>query len=816
MSGLMPLCEDVFMSQVDFDGEKESASSPRFSGRWSAFHKSVDWPKREGNWVKRFLNILERLSLALEKPVERIVRNPHLNPLYHTGTITVFLLIFISITGVYLLMFYQFGFNVSYLAVSNVQKSPVGHIIRAAHRYASDLAIIMALLHAWRMFFMDRFRGPRWLAWVTGVFMAVAIWFTGMTGYWMVADVRAQAINQVFVDLIGRLPNGDAIILNHLTPIGESSGWILFVTLFFIHIALPVLLILFIWLHIKRLHRGKILPPRYWIWLSLGFTAVAAILIPVGMLPKHNIVQLPGRLNIDLWYLAALPAALHWNPTLFWTLNFVLFALIAAIPWLLGNLVRPKLEPIKVHDDACIGCTLCAKDCPYNALSMVERTDGKPHKYVAVVDPKLCVSCGVCIGSCPTDALTLGDQPVEAVWMDTVARASQGGEKPVKVVFACERHVFHGAKDILFDKEHPGSLDTDDQHIEVVPLTCAAMAHPDLVARALRAGASEVQVIGCPPEDCANREGNVWEELRLERERQPKLRRKFAGAPISMDWVPPNDFRRALSATEHQTEATSYRFSLKQLSLGAMLPALVLFAVFMAVTAGLSLIPYTAFGENQAAVEIQMKHRSGVPIWTGERKEVGPEALNLAGAVAPHLIVEIDGEIKVDKVYPQGGDEMLAYAYEMLYTTPEKHHIRVTLVDQASQAEPEVVFESDVPLQPRQILPIQIRDARITGGDPARGKEIFFASSIGQSAGCRVCHSIKPGEKKVGPSLAGIATRAATRVPGMSAEAYIRQSIVDPSAYIVEGFPNAMLPDMAEKLSDQDMEDLIAFLMTLK
>jgi cytochrome c2 len=151
----------------------------------------------------------------------------------------------------------------------------------------------------------------------------------------------------------------------------------------------------------------------------------------------------------------------------------------------------------------------------------------------------------------------------------------------------------------------------------------------------------------------------------------------------------------------------------------------------------------------------------------------------------------------------------------MLYTAPGQHHIRVTLVDQVDQPQPEVVFEADVTLQPRQILPITIRDARITGGDPERGKDIFFASSIGQSAGCRVCHSIKFGEKKVGPSLAGIATRAATRIPGMSAEAYIRQSIEDPGAYVVEGFPNVMLPDMAEKLSDQDMEDLIAFLMTL-
>jgi hypothetical protein len=39
------------------------------------------------------------------------------------------------------------------------------------------------------------------------------------------------------------------------------------------------------------------------------------------------------------------------NPTLFWALNFLVLAVVSAIPWLFGDWVRPKLEPIVVHDE---------------------------------------------------------------------------------------------------------------------------------------------------------------------------------------------------------------------------------------------------------------------------------------------------------------------------------------------------------------------------------------------------------------------------------------------------------------------------------
>ena len=56
---------------------------------------------------------------------------------------------------------------------------------------------------------------------------------------------------------------------------------------------------------------------------------------------------------------------------------------------------------------------------------------------------------------------------------------------------------------------------------------------------------------------------------------------------------------------------------------------------------------------------------------------------------------------------------------------------------------------------------------------------------------CEVCHRI--GQKGTrAPDLAGIGARAAKRKPGMSAKEYIIESLLDPGAYLVEGYPNIM------------------------
>jgi mono/diheme cytochrome c family protein len=106
-----------------------------------------------------------------------------------------------------------------------------------------------------------------------------------------------------------------------------------------------------------------------------------------------------------------------------------------------------------------------------------------------------------------------------------------------------------------------------------------------------------------------------------------------------------------------------------------------------------------------------------------------------------------------------------------------------------------------------------------TSADPDRGEALYHQTTIGPNAapGCITCHSLEPGKTLVGPSHAGIATKAASIVPGMSAEDYLRESIVTPDAHVTEGFTTGiMYQNYGKDLTEQEINDLVAYLMTLK
>lgn len=111
-------------------------------------------------------------------------------------------------------------------------------------------------------------------------------------------------------------------------------------------------------------------------------------------------------------------------------------------------------------------------------------------------------------------------------------------------------------------------------------------------------------------------------------------------------------------------------------------------------------------------------------------------------------------------------------------------------------------------------------------GNAENGKQLFAQTVLAGNAGCITCHSLEAGKVLVGPSIVGIASRAGNTVPGQSAEEYIRTSIVNPNAHLAKGCnvnapeepcaANLMPQDWAQKLTPEQIDDLVAYLLTLK
>lgn len=80
---------------------------------------------------------------------------------------------------------------------------------------------------------------------------------------------------------------------------------------------------------------------------------------------------------------------------------------------------------------------------------------------------------------------------------------------------------------------------------------------------------------------------------------------------------------------------------------------------------------------------------------------------------------------------------------------------------------------------------------------------------------CAACHANVADTTIRGPSLVGIATRGGERVAGQSAEQYIYTSILRPDAYLVPDYQDAMPKDLGKKLTGEQIDSVVAYLLTL-
>ena len=107
-----------------------------------------------------------------------------------------------------------------------------------------------------------------------------------------------------------------------------------------------------------------------------------------------------------------------------------------------------------------------------------------------------------------------------------------------------------------------------------------------------------------------------------------------------------------------------------------------------------------------------------------------------------------------------------------------------------------------------EITPDEDPADKVTAGDPAKGKDIFWNHPV---AACKNCHMLGGVGSTVGPPLDGVA--------GRQTEAYITQSLLEPNAVLAKGYEIlkvSPMPPMGLILKPQELADIKAFIMTLK
>ena len=429
------------------------------------------------------------------------------NPLYQSGALAVLCLAVMLVTGIYLILFYRIG--APYESIVRIDGQPWGgRWIRSLHRYAADLAVVAVAVHALRMFCQGRSWGPRALAWVSGVFLVFLLYVCGLTGYVMVWDTHGQLLAAEGARLLDALPLFSEPISRAFAGADALPSAFFFMNLF-LHIAVPVGIVIFLWLHVSRVARPVLLPPRPLLWVTTGLLTTAALVVPAAFGPPADLLRLPGEVTLDIFYTFWLPWVRSASPGVAWLAAAAAGTVLLAVPLLTRPRADRRPAPSHASTRLCTGCEQCYTDCPYDAIRMVERTDGREGT-VALVNPAACVSCGICAGSCAP----MGVGPPGRTGRDQMSRVRE----------FVRQHPGVGEGIVLVACGRSAAVAWAGDDARRFLVSCAGNLHSSVVEYLVRSGAQGVLVIACPVRDCSGREGPKWLVERLFHEREAELK----------------------------------------------------------------------------------------------------------------------------------------------------------------------------------------------------------------------------------------------------------------------------------------------------
>ncbi|MBK8286742.1 MAG: cytochrome b N-terminal domain-containing protein [Ahniella sp.] len=278
---------------------------------------------------------LKFLFLRVESGWNRVFGD-RLNPFYHLGAIVFWLFWIVAGSGLYLYAMFETSVADAYRSMEVLSREQwyFGGILRSLHRYASDGMVVLMVVHMVRHFAFDRLSGFRGFSWLTGVVLIALTYASAINGFMLPWDRLAQYVTTTTFEWLEWLPGlGGTLARNVLSPAQVSDRF--FSLLSFLHIGLPLFVLLLMWVHVQRVPKARTMPPKPIAWGLLAAFVVFSTAVPVLSQGGPAALELDIQsIQLDWILLGPLPLMEILSPAWSFGILAALFVLLLSLPWL--------------------------------------------------------------------------------------------------------------------------------------------------------------------------------------------------------------------------------------------------------------------------------------------------------------------------------------------------------------------------------------------------------------------------------------------------------------------------------------------------
>jgi len=196
------------------------------------------------------------LTQVWEEHMAQYYAPKNFNFWYFFGSLAILMLVMQIITGIFLTMHYKPDAELAFTSVEYIMRDvPWGWLMRYLHAVGASMFFIVVYLHMFRALIYGSYRGPRELIWIFGMVIFIALMAESFMGYLLPWGNMSFWGAQVIISLFGAIPYvGDGLVewLRGDYVISDAT----LNRFFAFHVAaVPLVLVILVFLHIVALHK---------------------------------------------------------------------------------------------------------------------------------------------------------------------------------------------------------------------------------------------------------------------------------------------------------------------------------------------------------------------------------------------------------------------------------------------------------------------------------------------------------------------------------------------------------------------------------